>query len=169
MPIEFKNINGEGNFTLVNNTNNGSFVLVNSGGLMPTPSPTQAPTTAAPTASPTAAPTTAAPTAAPTPPPTTSPTPAPTSASPLVTSGLVFNLQSAPTSGSTWTDATGNGYNATLQGSSSYTGSFGGGMLERIYGKNDYPKNNWHFNGEQSYNFFNEFIKPNILIKNGLI
>lgn len=46
---------------------------------------------------------------------------------------------------------------------------FGGGMLEWIYGKNDYPKNNWHFNGEQSYNFFNEFIKPNILIKNGLI
>jgi hypothetical protein len=46
----------------------------------------------------------------------------------IVTSGLVFNLQTAPPSGTTWTDATGNGYNATLQGSSSYTGSFGGGI-----------------------------------------
>jgi hypothetical protein len=46
----------------------------------------------------------------------------------IVTSGLIFNLQSAPSSGATWTDASGNGYNATLQGSSSYTGSFGGGI-----------------------------------------
>ena len=46
----------------------------------------------------------------------------------LVTSGLVFNFQTAPTSGTTWTDATGNGYNATLQGTTSYTGSFGGGV-----------------------------------------
>ena len=46
----------------------------------------------------------------------------------IVTSGLVFNLQTAPLSGTTWTDASGNGYNATLQGSSSYTGSFGGGI-----------------------------------------
>lgn len=51
-----------------------------------------------------------------------------TSNPPIVTSGLVFNLQTAPASGTTWTDATGNGYNATLQGSSSYTGSFGGGV-----------------------------------------
>ena len=46
----------------------------------------------------------------------------------LVTSGLVFNFETAPTSGTTWTDATGNGYNATLQGTTSYTGSFGGGV-----------------------------------------
>jgi hypothetical protein len=46
----------------------------------------------------------------------------------IVTSGLVFNLQTAPSSGTTWTDATGNGYNATLQGTPSYTGSFGGGI-----------------------------------------
>ena len=41
---------------------------------------------------------------------------------------MVFNLASAPTSGTTWTDATGNGYNATLNGSSSYTSSFSGGI-----------------------------------------
>jgi hypothetical protein len=47
---------------------------------------------------------------------------------------------------------------------------FGGGMLEWIYNiKNDYPKNNWHFDSKQSYEFFDEFIKPNILIKNGII
>ena len=52
----------------------------------------------------------------------------PSSPSALVSSGLIFNLQTAPTSGTTWTDASGNGYNATLQGSPSYTGSFGGGI-----------------------------------------
>ena len=59
-----------------------------------------------------------------------SPTPSPSSGSGggIVTSGLVFNLQSAPSSGTTWTDTSGNGYNATLQGSSSYTGSFNGGI-----------------------------------------
>jgi hypothetical protein len=46
----------------------------------------------------------------------------------LTTDGLVFNLQAAPSSGTNWTDASGNGYNATLQGSTSYTGSFGGGI-----------------------------------------
>ena len=46
----------------------------------------------------------------------------------------------------------------------------GGGMLEWLYKeKNQYPKNNWHFDGEQSYSFYNEFIKPKILIPNGLI
>ena len=44
------------------------------------------------------------------------------------TSGLVFNLLSAPASGTTWTDASGNGYNATLQGSSSYVSNNGGGV-----------------------------------------
>jgi hypothetical protein len=47
---------------------------------------------------------------------------------------------------------------------------FGGGMLEWLYEvKNDYPKSHWHFNEQQSYEFFDEFIKPNILIKNGII
>jgi hypothetical protein len=46
----------------------------------------------------------------------------------------------------------------------------GGGMLEWLYKeKNDYPKNNWHFNGEQSKEFLNEFILPNILVKNNLL
>ena len=45
-----------------------------------------------------------------------------------VTSGLQVNLLSAPTSGTTWTDATGNGYNATLQGSASYTSANNGGI-----------------------------------------
>jgi hypothetical protein len=59
-----------------------------------------------------------------------SPTPSPSSGSNggIVTSGLIFNLQSAPSSGTTWTDASGNGYNATLEGTPSYTGSFGGGI-----------------------------------------
>jgi hypothetical protein len=46
----------------------------------------------------------------------------------IVTTGLVFNLQTAPTSGTTWTDATGNGYNATLLGSASYTSANNGGI-----------------------------------------
>lgn len=54
----------------------------------------------------------------------------------IVTSGLVFNLQTAPSSGATWTDATGNGYNATLQGTPTYTGSFGGGIKLNNTGPN---------------------------------
>ena len=46
----------------------------------------------------------------------------------IVTSNLIFNLQTAPSSGTVWTDATGNGYNATISGSASYTGSNGGGI-----------------------------------------
>ena len=59
-----------------------------------------------------------------------SPTPSPSSGSSggIVTSGLIFNLQSAPLSGTTWADTSGNGYNATLEGTPSYTGSFGGGI-----------------------------------------
>jgi hypothetical protein len=58
----------------------------------------------------------------------------------IVTDGLVFNLQTAPPSGTTWTDATGNGYNATLIGSPSYTGSFGGGIIlnNATYAGTDY-------------------------------
>ena len=46
----------------------------------------------------------------------------------IVSSGLVFNLQNAPSSGTTWTDASGNGYNATLQGTPTYVSNNGGGI-----------------------------------------
>jgi len=47
---------------------------------------------------------------------------------------------------------------------------FGGGMLEWLYEeKNDYPKNNWHFDKTQSECFLNEFIIPKILKPNGII
>ena len=50
------------------------------------------------------------------------------SGSGIVTSGLQFNLATAPSSGTTWTDSSGNGRNATLQGSSSYVSNNGGGI-----------------------------------------
>lgn len=46
----------------------------------------------------------------------------------IVTSNLIFNLETAPSSGTIWTDATGNGYDATISGSASYTASNGGGI-----------------------------------------
>lgn len=46
----------------------------------------------------------------------------------LITSGLVFNLQTAPSSGTTWTDSSGNGYNATLGGTPTYVSNNGGGI-----------------------------------------
>ena len=46
----------------------------------------------------------------------------------IVSNGLVFNLLTAPSSGTTWTDATGNGYNATLNNSTSYVSNNGGGI-----------------------------------------
>ena len=45
-----------------------------------------------------------------------------------ITSGLQFNLEIAPTSGTTWTDSSGNGRNATLVGSPSYVSNNGGGI-----------------------------------------
>jgi hypothetical protein len=48
--------------------------------------------------------------------------------SPFVSSGLIFNLQTAPSSGTTWTDVSGNGYNATLQGTPTYVSNNGGGI-----------------------------------------
>jgi hypothetical protein len=57
-----------------------------------------------------------------------------------VTSGLVFNLLTAPSSGTTWTDASGNGYNATLQGTPTYVSNNGGGIRlnNTTYGGTDY-------------------------------
>ena len=46
----------------------------------------------------------------------------------IVTSGLQFNVATAPSTGSTWTDSSGNGRNATLQGSPSYVSINGGGI-----------------------------------------
>jgi hypothetical protein len=45
----------------------------------------------------------------------------------LVQDGLVANLMNPPSSGTTWTDASGNGNNATLNGSPTYTSANGGG------------------------------------------
>jgi len=45
----------------------------------------------------------------------------------LIQDGLVANLINPPSSGSTWTDASGNGNNATLNGSPTYTSANGGG------------------------------------------
>jgi len=57
-----------------------------------------------------------------------------------VTSGLMFNLLNAPASGTTWTDDTNNGYNATLSGSPSYVNTNGGGtkLNNTTYGGTDY-------------------------------
>lgn len=41
----------------------------------------------------------------------------------------LINLQSAPSSGTTWTDSSGNGYNATVAGGSTYTAANGGGLV----------------------------------------
>lgn len=46
----------------------------------------------------------------------------------IVTSGLQFNLETAPISGTTWTDSSGNGRDATLVGSPSYVSINGGGI-----------------------------------------
>jgi hypothetical protein len=45
----------------------------------------------------------------------------------LVQDGLMSNLMNPPSSGTTWTDASGNGNNATLNGSPTYTSANGGG------------------------------------------
>jgi len=46
----------------------------------------------------------------------------------IIQNGLVMNLATAPSSGSTWTDMSGNGNNATLISSPTYTASNGGGI-----------------------------------------
>jgi hypothetical protein len=53
---------------------------------------------------------------------------APSVSSAVVTSGLQVNLASAPTSGTIWTDISGNGRNANLQGSPSYVSNNSGGI-----------------------------------------
>jgi hypothetical protein len=96
-----------------------------------TPTPTITPTnTVTPTASVTptmsVTPTsTVTPTMSVTPTRTLTPTP---STSPIVVPGLQFYLQSAPSSGAVWTDASGKGKNATINGSYSYVSNNGGGI-----------------------------------------
>jgi hypothetical protein len=63
----------------------------------------------------------------PTPTNTITPTITPTNTN-LVTSGLMFNLMSAPSSGTSWTDSSGNGRNATINGTTSYVSNNGGGI-----------------------------------------
>jgi hypothetical protein len=60
--------------------------------------------------------------------------------SPFVSSGLVFNLLTAPSSGTTWIDASGNGRNATLQGTPTYVSNNGGGIRlnNTTFGGTDY-------------------------------
>ena len=45
----------------------------------------------------------------------------------IIQNGLMMNLINPPSSGSTWTDLSGNGNNVTINGSPSYTSSNGGG------------------------------------------
>lgn len=47
---------------------------------------------------------------------------------PPAVEGLQFYLRNAPSSGTTWTDVSGNGRNATLVGSTSYVSNNGGGI-----------------------------------------
>ena len=63
-----------------------------------------------------------------TPTPTPTPTPTATDSGGLVYSGLIFNLQTAPSTGTTWTDVSGNGRSATLQGTPTYVSNNGGGI-----------------------------------------
>lgn len=62
-----------------------------------------------------------------TPTPTKTVTPTPTIGG-LSSNGLIFNLQTAPSTGTTWTDVSGNGRSATLQGTPTYVSNNGGGI-----------------------------------------
>lgn len=46
----------------------------------------------------------------------------------IVLTGLQFDLSSAPAAGSTWSDTSGNGRNATLNGNTAYVSTTGGGI-----------------------------------------
>ena len=63
---------------------------------------------------------------------------------PSLVSGAVVNLNTAPSSGSTWTDTTGNGYNGTLNGTYTYTASNGGGIITTVAGTS-YISVNYNF------------------------
>jgi hypothetical protein len=88
-----------------------------------TPTPTVTPTNTL-TPTPSITPTN---TVTPTITPTKTVTPTPTIGG-LSSNGLMFNLQTAPSTGTTWTDSSGNGRNATLQGTPTYVSNNGGGI-----------------------------------------
>jgi hypothetical protein len=88
--------------------------------LGPPPSPSVTPTN-------TSTPVTATPTPTNTVTPTITPTITPSSGN-IVSSGLMFDLRTAPSSGTSWTDNSGNGRNATLQGTPTYVSNNGGGI-----------------------------------------
>jgi len=75
---------------------------------------------------------TPAPTSTPTPTstatPISTPTSTPTPTATTTPSDLQFYLQTAPSSGAVWTDASGNGKNATINGSYTYVSNNGGGI-----------------------------------------
>jgi hypothetical protein len=106
--------------------------------LAPTPTPTQTITpTLTPTRTVTPTPTitltpTITPTRTVTPTPTITLTPTmtvtPTPSTGVTQTGLIVNLLSAPSSGASWSDTSGNGYNATLQGTPTYVSNNGGGI-----------------------------------------
>ena len=107
------------------NTGSG-YVKVSLLGPPPSPSmtPTNTPTPVTPTPTPT---NTITPTITPT--STITPTVTPSSGSnAIVTNGLIMNLASAPSSGTVWSDTSGNGFNATLNGTTSYVSNNGGGI-----------------------------------------
>jgi hypothetical protein len=101
---------------------------------------------ATPTQTPTNTPTSVTPTVTPT--NTVTPTITPTNNS-IVSSGLMFNLQSAPSSGTSWTDNSGNGRNATLQGTPTYVSNNGGGIRlnNASYNGTDYISVPYNFTG----------------------
>jgi hypothetical protein len=96
MSIEFKNINGSGNFTLTNTSNSGVFSLSATSPTPTPPTPVTPSPTPAPTPNPTPAPTPSPTTPSPTPNPTPNPTPAPTSAGGSVTFSQTFTLNTSP-------------------------------------------------------------------------
>ena len=84
----------------------------------PTPTPTQ---TITPTITPT-------PTITLTPTLTPTMTVTPTPSTGVTQTGLIVNLLSAPSSGASWSDTSGNGYDATLEGTPTYVSNNGGGI-----------------------------------------
>ena len=106
-------------------------ITVTSSSVSITQTPTVTPTNSA-TQTPTVTPTNSiTPTNTVTPTPSVTPTntitPTPTIGG-LASNGLIFNLQTAPSTGTTWTDASGNGRSATLQGTPTYVSNNGGGI-----------------------------------------
>jgi hypothetical protein len=100
-----------------------------------------------PTVTPTTTPTAVTPTVTPT--NTITPTITPTIGN-IVSSGLMFDLRTAPSSGTSWSDVSGNGRNATLQGTPTYVSNNGGGIRlnNASYTGTDYISVPYNFTGD---------------------